>query len=180
MAYRYDDFTAAGARLVAISVDAPQQNAALVEKLGLPFPVLSDPDRSGAIEPYGVADPRDPRKIARPAIFVIAPDRTEVYRHISGDFADRPTEDEILDAIRPLDLPATTPEALLLGPAEPGPRAMPISAMEPYYRGAKFAVIAMRMRHSELSDEAETYIAELDRFITAVRDLKVRKAGVSQ
>ncbi len=151
-----------------------------MEKLGLPFPVLSDPDRSRAIEPYGVADPKDPRNIARPAIFVFAPDGSEVYRHISGDFADRPTEDEILDAIRPLRLPKATPEEVLLGPAEPGPRAMPIAAMEPYYRGARFAVIAMRMRHPDLSDEADTYVAELDRFITAVRDLKVRRAGVTE
>ena len=63
----------AGARVFAISVDPPGRNAAMVEKLSLPFPYLSDPDRSQAIIPYGVADEKDERKIARPSIVLVTP-----------------------------------------------------------------------------------------------------------
>ena len=75
--------------MVGVSVDAPEQNAALVESLRLPFPVLSDPDRSLAVEPFGVADPNDERNIARPAMILVAPGGDEVFRFESRDFADR-------------------------------------------------------------------------------------------
>lgn len=39
---------------MGISVDSPAQNAATVEKLRLPFPLLSDPEGTQAIRPYDV------------------------------------------------------------------------------------------------------------------------------
>lgn len=155
-----------------ISVDTPQQHAALIEKLGLRFPMLSDPDRSRAIRPYGVADHKDARNIARPAFVIVTPQGDEVERRLSGDFADRPTEDELIAAVGKLGMAPVEAEPIALGPASPGPNAMPVAAMEPYYRGAKFAVTAMRLRHPELEEEAKRYIDELDRYIEAVRDLK--------
>ena len=64
MAARYEDFLAAGTRIVAIDVDSPGQHAAMVEKLDLPFPFLSDPDRAGAVTPYGLVNPDDRRGLA--------------------------------------------------------------------------------------------------------------------
>jgi len=172
LASRYDDLLAVGGRIVAISVDSPQQHAALIEKLRLPFPVLSDPDRSLAIRPYGVADEKDPRNIARPAYVIIDPEGDEAARLVSGDFADRPSEDELIATVRSLGFDAAEADPLSVGVQVPGPKAMPVSAMEPYYRGAKFAVTAMRIRHPDLAEDAQRYIAELDRYIDAVRGLK--------
>lgn len=164
--------TSAGGRIAVISVDSPQQNAAMVEKLQLPFPLLSDPDRSGAIEPYGVADPRDPREIARPSIFVVNPNREIVFAETSRDYADRSSEIAALDALQQLGLGPTEPEAIGIGPAEAGPKSMPLHAMEPYFRGAKFAVTAMKMRHPEVGGDAAGYIELMDRYIELVRKLR--------
>ena len=144
----------------------------MIEKLGLPFPMLSDPDRTRTIRPFGVADEKDPRNIARPAFVIITPKGEEAERLISSDFADRPTEDEIIAAVGKLGLAPVEAEPISLGPVAPGPRAMPIRAMEPYYRGAKFAITAMHIRHPDLAEETKRYIDELDRYIEATRVLK--------
>ena len=52
--------------MVGISVDDAGRNAAMVEKLGLPFGLLSDPGGEGAIKPYGVWDEGNP--FARTAV----------------------------------------------------------------------------------------------------------------
>ena len=165
----HDEFLAAGSRLVGISVDDPAQNAAMVEKLMLPFPLLSDPDRTLAIEPYGVADPKDQRNIARPATVVVGPDRAEVYRSVGDDFADRPFANDVLAAIRELDLAATTQPSPEMGPAEPGPSAFPFEQMLPYYRGARFAAIAMGMRFPEAKESADAYVSQLDEYTDAAK-----------
>ena len=45
----------------------------MVDKLNLPFPILSDPDRSLSIEPYRLLNTEDPRGLAIPATVVIDP-----------------------------------------------------------------------------------------------------------
>lgn len=147
----------------------------MIEKLELPFPMLSDPDRSGAIEPYGLANPHDARNLAFPAIVVISPSGDEAFRVVSRDFADRMPEDELIHRLRELQLPATTQAPPEPGPAEPGPKAMPLHAFEPYFRGARFAVVAMKGRFPEASEDGDRYIAQMDRFIQATRELKARK-----
>lgn len=172
MSDRYEAITGAGGRLAAITVDDHPRNAAMVEKLSLTFPILSDPDRSGAITPYGVADPVDDRSIAIPSIFVVAPDREVVFSALSRDFADRASEEAAVAALVDLGLPATTPESIAVNEAEPGPSAMTVHAMEPYFRGAKFAVTAMKRRHPQLDDDATEYIAQMDRYVELVRRLR--------
>lgn len=172
MSDRYETITEAGGRIVCISVDSPLRNAALIEKLKLPFPILSDPDRTGAIEPYGVADPKDERNIARPAIFVVAPDREVVYSAVSRDFADRTSEEAAIASLIELGLPPTTPEEFEVGPAEPGPYAMKVEAMEPYFRGAMFAVRALRGRHPGIADDATDYVAQMKRYVELSKALR--------
>lgn len=172
MSDRYEAITGAGGRIVCISVDSPLRNAALIEKLRLPFPILSDPDRSGAIEPYGVADPKDERNIARPAVFVVAPDREIVYSAVSRDFADRTSEAAAVASLIELGLPPVTPEDFAIGPAEPGPNAMKVENMEPYYRGAMFAVRALRGRHPGIADDATDYIAQMKRYVELSKALR--------
>jgi hypothetical protein len=144
----------------------------LIEKLRVPFPILSDPHRSGAIEPYGVADPKDERNIARPAMFVVTPDGEIVYSAVSRDFADRTSEEAAVVGLVELGLPPTTPEEFEIGPAEPGPYAMKIENMEPYYRGAMFAVRALRGRHPDIADDATDYVAQMKRYVELSKALR--------
>lgn len=172
MSDRYETITGAGGRIVCISVDSSFRNAALIDKLKVPFPILSDPDRSGAIAPYGVADPRDERNIARPAMFVVAPDREVMWSAVSRDFADRTSEEAAVISLIELRLPPTTPEEFEVGPGEPGPYAMEVETMEPYYRGAMFAVRALRGRHPEIADDANDYIAQMNRYVELSKKLR--------
>jgi thioredoxin-dependent peroxiredoxin len=85
-----------GATIVALSVDKVDRSQALVKRLGLHFPILSDPT-GDMIRSYGVWHAAN--RIALPAIFVIAPDGRIAWRKVAETVIDRPTEDEILDAL---------------------------------------------------------------------------------
>jgi len=160
-----------------VSVDSPAQHAAMIETLRLPFPLLSDPDRSLAITPWGLADPKDARNIAIPAVVGVGPDGAEVFRFTSGDFADRVSEDDLIEAVRAMGLSPTTQDRPELGTIEPGPKAMPSELLFTYFRGARFAVVAMSRRHPELREDAETYIAEMDRYMENAKRLHQEKLG---
>lgn len=177
MAYRFDEIADAGARVVGISIDSPGQHAAMVEKLRLPFPLLSDPDRSRVITPWGLADPKDRRNIAIPAVVGVAPTGIEAFRFTGRDFADRPTEDWVIDSLGEMGLPPTTQDPPILGPVEPGPDAMPAEQLFPYFRGARFAAVAMSVRHPEIAEDAHTYIAEMDRYMESARRLFRERSG---
>ena len=168
MAQLHPKFTAAGARLVGISVDEVGQNAAMVDKLGLPFPLLADPGGELAIKPYDVW--HEDASIARPAVVIVAPDGSVALRRVSRDFADRPIEDGLLAAVQNLGLPATEQEAPTPGDPEPGKRAaVDLSWLPAYLRGAKFAVTAVGMRVPEAQQEAEVLKAEYDRYIEVLK-----------
>lgn len=171
MAHFHNEITAAGARVFGIGIDSPQRQSALIQNLMLPFPLLSDPDRTAAVQPFGVADEKDRRDIARPAVVLITPDGEEAFRIVSRDYADRPMEDSVLEAVRALGLPPTTQDLPALGPAEPGPAAFRVNDMVPYFRGARFAAHAMGNRFPEARSDADAYIAQLDRYIDAAKVL---------
>lgn len=143
----------------------------MIDKLQLPFPLLSDPDRTRAIRPYHVADEDDARNIARPAAVIITPGGEEAFRLISRDFADRPVDEEVIIELHRLDLPPTSQNAPELGPTEAGPNAMALEALLPYYRGAKFAAKIMGSRFPQAQAEAEMYMDQLDRYSEAVKEV---------
>lgn len=70
----YDDFRAAGAEVVAISVDPPDRSAGLRKDLAIPFPILSDSTRATIIE-WGVLNAGEKGGIAIPATFLIDRER---------------------------------------------------------------------------------------------------------
>jgi peroxiredoxin len=90
----FDSF--GGAVVYGVSVDPPDRNAAMIEKLRLPFSLLSDADgaASGA---YGVYDAE--QAISRPAIVVAAADGVVSYVYAGEDFSDRPGDDEVFAAL---------------------------------------------------------------------------------
>ena len=161
-------------RIVAVSVDSPERQAAMVEKLHLPFALLSDPGGKDVLQALGAYDPDERGGIGRPGVFVIAPDGREVFRQVGRDFADRVTEDELLEEVHALGLSATDQPTLTPGEPEPGPNAMPVHALLPYCRGAKFAAKAMGMRHPQAKADADRYVAQMDRYMEVIRALRER------
>jgi peroxiredoxin len=72
------------------------QNRAMVEKLILPFSLLADVEGE-VIRRYGIWDEKG--EISRPAIFII--DRAAIvrYAYVGEDFADRPGDQQVYDAM---------------------------------------------------------------------------------
>lgn len=166
---------------MAIDIDSPEQHAAMIEKLDLPFPMLSDPDRSLAIEPYGLSNPDDARRLAITATLLIDPAGDEVERLVSRDYADRPPEEHVLETLRGLGLDAVDQPVPKVGRAEPGPYAMRLSDLTTYFRGAKFGVKAVGTRTEDGHREAAVFGELMDRYIEDVKAtfkaIRARDAG---
>lgn len=179
MAKRHDEFLALGGRIYGISADTAPMNTAVVEKLALPFPVLADPDRTEAITPLGFADEDDPRQISRPGTVIIDTNADVVFSVTGRDYADRPDEDTLLEALAGLGLPATTQAPPQLGESRPGERAMAYEGLPHYFRGVKFAVMALRRRHRELGqdfvDDTKSYLQMVERYIEALPAVEERR-----
>jgi hypothetical protein len=174
LAEAHETLLEAGVRMAGVSVDPVAANAGMVAKLRLPFPMLSDPGGERAIHPYDLWDPEDPRGIARPAVILVDPEGEERFRFVSRDFADRMPEDDVIAAARALGLPPPSQEAPAPGEVEERPRAMTLDALPVYYRGARFAAIAMARRTPEAKAESEAFVAGVDRYTEAVKRLRDR------
>jgi peroxiredoxin len=92
-ARNWESFERAGLQVAAICVDSVEQNRAMVDKLLLPFAILSDPDVA-VIEPWGVLNAAE-KGIAKPALFLVLPDWSVAFRYVGEDFTDRPTDEEL-------------------------------------------------------------------------------------
>lgn len=180
MANRHEEFLQRGGRVFPISADTAPMNAAMVDKLALPFPILSDPDRDQAIDPLGFSDEKDPRGIAATGTAVFSPDGEIVFTQAGRDYADRPEEDDLLKELGKLGLPPTSQEQPVLGEIEPGEKAMPYVGLPHYFRGAKFAALAIRRRHrelgSEFADDLKSYVQMVERYMEALPGVEERKA----
>ena len=102
---RASDFEAAGAKLVAVSVDSVELNHGVVEKLGLSFPILSDPElvltdafrlRHAKANPF--AEPPASGDTARPAVYVID-DGVIRWRDLTDSYRVRVDPDDVLAAL---------------------------------------------------------------------------------
>jgi hypothetical protein len=160
--------------VVGVSVDSPGQHAAMIAKLDLPFALLSDPGGEGLLRALDAYNPEERGGIGKPGVFVVAPGGAEVFRQVGRDFADRITEEELLDEVHSAGLPPTGQPPLTPGQPDPGPNAMPLDAMLPYCRGARFAAKAMGMRHPQAKADADRYVAQMDRYRDAIRGLMER------
>jgi hypothetical protein len=180
MASRHGEFLERGARVFGLSADTAPMNAAVVEKLALPFPILADPDRDRAITPLGFADEGDPRQISRPGTVIISPEGDVVYSVIGRDYADRPDEDVLLEELADLGLGPTTQDPPEVGVVEAGPKAAVVEELIPYFRGAKFAVLAARSRYrdvgEEFRDDLKRWVKMVERYTEALTAVEERKA----
>ncbi len=136
----------------------------MVEKLHLPFPLLSDPD-AAVIAAWDVYDPVGGTHgpIARPAIFVVGRDLGIPYEYVGRDFADRPPNAkifEVLEAVRdasprPLGHAVSGPGPRPTDAGNPADKPMPLADIAPYFRGASFGVQAISLRTDDAAVKAE-------------------------
>jgi peroxiredoxin len=90
----YPSLRAAGANMVAVSVDAPEKSESVRRELRLPFPILSDSQRR-VVREWDVYNPQEKGGIAKPAVFILAPDRTVRFASVD-EVASRVPAAEIL------------------------------------------------------------------------------------
>ena len=171
-----------------MSVDPPSHNKRMVEKLDLPFPLLSDA-RGSLAKRCDLWN--DKEGVAVPAI--VGVDRGGMIRYLYAghDFADRPGDDEVLGALDELSdaspeegdgaveilLSAEEAEASTVRPDRP---PIALEQLVPYYRGVFFVTVALKKRFGEFKDRAA--FKEVDRYqqmakeyaatINETRDLK--------
>ncbi len=79
--------------VIGISADTVTQSQDLAARLGLTFPLLSDPDLKAA-RAFGVA--MKGKDIAVPATFLVEPDGAISFRHIGETTTDRPALEAVL------------------------------------------------------------------------------------
>lgn len=77
------------ARLIAVSVDPPEEALRFKRDLGLAFELLSDPEREVIID-MDILNPRERGGIARPNFYILAPQR-EIVFHSQDGIARRAT-----------------------------------------------------------------------------------------
>lgn len=87
--------------MVAVSPDDREATLGLVERLELPYPVLSDPELR-ATDAYGARHHNEPygKQIPRPAVFIMDSDWRVRYAYVGDSVPDRPSEDVMLDVVR--------------------------------------------------------------------------------
>ncbi len=96
----YGKLKAAGADIVAISVDDPEKSRTFANNLKIPFTVLSDADHK-VIEAYDVLDAEN--KISKPAVFIVDKKGIVRWSYIGTDRADRPLNEKILAELGKID-----------------------------------------------------------------------------
>jgi peroxiredoxin len=94
---RMSDFDAAGARVLAVSPDSPEENRGVVEKLDLTFPILSDDQLEltralGLLHAGGGPGAQD---IPRPAVFILK-DGVIRWRALTENYRIRVRPDPLL------------------------------------------------------------------------------------
>lgn len=110
LASTYDRIHAAGAELVAVSVDDDTRQTGMAKRWGLSHTrMVADPGGTDILRPLEVFDPVERGGIALPAMLVIDPAGAEVYRYCGRDFADRTNDDDLFAVLDKLNLPSVDP-----------------------------------------------------------------------
>ena len=155
-ARKFAEFERRGAQPAAVSVDPPRRNAAMVGKLRLPFPLLSDPVGEVA-RAYGLWN--EDEKLATPSVVVVDRSGGVSYLYAGRDFADRPTDEEVFLALDDLGEPGvpgtritrrtggpeirTTAVQARQNTVSPDRRAVTLEELHSYYEGAYAATTAL-------------------------------------
>lgn len=154
-------------------MDPPADNLKMVDKLLLPFPLLSDP-QGELVKLLGLWN--DEESVAVPSIIIV--DKAGIVRHVYAgeDFADRPGDEEIFEVLDKLEDGKPTPEEPAVqvigsGPESVGPDkpAQTLEKLTPYYRGANFATIALKRRFEAWGRSGKDAAREVDAYQQMIR-----------
>ncbi len=140
------DIHGAGAEVVALSVNDDVRQAGMAERWKLNnIKMASDAGGESILQPLGLFDPDDRGGIALPAMIVVGPDGTEAYRYNGRDFADRTTDDDVMAAVRGLNLDGIDPDPWVPTASVPDDLSgfFPVGRYAAYFAGNKFAAIAI-------------------------------------
>jgi peroxiredoxin len=175
-AREFEEFESRGAQIAGISVDPPSNNARMVGKLLLPFPLLSDPEGELA-RLLGLWNEEE--GVAAPSVVVIDQSGEVRYLYSGTDVADRPRNEEVLAALDGLDRGI---ERLTGGPefqvgaaqagqssVRPDRRAMVFEQLIPYYRGVYFTTELLKERSGGWGRAGKQVFEELDAFQQMIR-----------
>lgn len=153
---------AAGAEVIAVSVDSDERNAAMFARWPTPHVrYVSDPGGETYLQPLDMFDPEERGGIALPGLFVIDPDGSEVFGYRGRDFADRTHDEDLLDSLSRLGLDPI--EAPTGGPVIDGidveqQGAFTPKLFGPYFSGNRFGALAIGLRAE--GDEARMLARE--------------------
>jgi peroxiredoxin len=175
-ARQFAAFEKRGTQLVGVSVDPPRNNARLVGKLQLPFPLLSDPEGELA-RSLGLWNAEE--GLAVPSIVVIDQSAKVRYLYSGSDFADRPEDDEVFAAQDGLDVQTTRttggPE-IQVGAAQarersvrPDRRVMDLDELITYYSGVFRTTVALKGRFGGWRRSGKKAFREVDDYQQMVR-----------
>ena len=161
---------------MGISVDPPRNNAKMVGKLLLPFPLLSDPEGELARR-CGLWNAAE--GVAVPSIVVVDQSGEVRYLYSGSDFADRPGDEEVFAALKGLDgrVKRITggPEFRVTGAraretsVRPDRTAMELEQLVTYYRGVLFTTIALKRRFGGWGRSGKKAFREVDAYQAMVR-----------
>jgi hypothetical protein len=155
----------------------------MVEKLDLPFPLLSDP-RGDLIQSLDLWNEEE--GVSEPAIVVV--DRSGMVRRLySGgkDFSDRPTEEALfalLDEVGTEGEPEGGEPVIRVSAGEeaaetvrPDKLALTLEELGPYYLGTYFATVAMQKKlDGEAREEVDDYQGLVKEYEAAIRETAER------
>ncbi|MGB3735540.1 MAG: hypothetical protein WA964_11330 [Ilumatobacter sp.] len=154
--------SAAGAEVIALSVDSVERNAAMFERWPTPHvQYVSDPGGDTYLKPLDLFDPDERGGIALPALLVIDADANEAFGSRGTDFADRRNDEEVIAALEalgldPIEAPTGGPVVEDVDVEQKG--AFTPKLFGPYFSGNKFGALAIRSRAR--GDEAKKLAKE--------------------
>jgi hypothetical protein len=144
--------------VVLASVDPPSAQLAMNLRWHLPFPWISDASGDRLAKPLDVWNPDDRGGAFHPLVLLLGPDGQVLVRHRSRDFADRPDDRDVLEALNGLTLPTReVPAPWAPEGVEPQPtdRAFRPDAFGAYFRGLQLGTRALAGRMRDEQDAAE-------------------------
>ena len=98
MTKEYDQIRDFDAEIVAISTDDLSNARVMAERVGIPFPVLYDPN-ADVVRFYGVFNLAGD-DLAAPSTFIIDKEGVIRFKHIGTSTSDRTSAQEVLEQLR--------------------------------------------------------------------------------
>lgn len=140
------------------SVDPPAAQLAMNKRWHLPFRWVSDPDGERLAEPLKAWNPVGRDGMFHPLVLLLASDGEVLVWHRSRDFADRPDDHDVLEALGALGFPARalpapwSPDGVDPQPTDGAFRAEAFGA---YFHGLRMGSQALAARMQDEQDDAE-------------------------